>query len=134
VICSDKTGTLTQNRMSVSHLVYDKRISMIPGVTPMLKEDTFLPFDPRDPHFQTLIELGACNTEAQFLSFEADVMIRKTKGDASESGLIKVIQILNIDIQFFEPIAPIMETRAQKPKVYQVPFNSSNKWMASIVK
>lgn len=35
-ICSDKTGTLTCNRMSVSHLVYDARISMITGVTPNL--------------------------------------------------------------------------------------------------
>ncbi len=32
--------------MSVSHVVYDKRISIIPNLTPMLDKDTFLPFDP----------------------------------------------------------------------------------------
>ena len=50
--------------MSVSHIVYDKRISVIPNLTPMLKGDTFLPFDAQDPHFIALVEVGCCNTEA----------------------------------------------------------------------
>ena len=45
IIVVDKTGTLTCNRMSVSHIVYDNRISIIPGITPNMKEDTFMPFD-----------------------------------------------------------------------------------------
>ena len=40
-ICSDKTGTLTCNRMSVSHIVYDKKITIIKNVTPNLKDDNF---------------------------------------------------------------------------------------------
>ena len=92
-ICSDKTGTLTQNRMSVSHLVYDKRISIIPHVTPVMKEDNFLPFDPADPHFKALINLGIINTEAVFMTHEPDVMKRQVKGDASEAGLIKVLSM-----------------------------------------
>jgi len=76
VICSDKTGTLTCNRMSVSHLVYDNRISIIPGVTPNLAEDTFQPFAKSDPHFQELVKIACLNTEAVFLSFEEDVLKR----------------------------------------------------------
>lgn len=110
--------------MSVSHLVYDQRISIIPNVTPIMKEDKFQPFDPADPHFKALINLGIINTEAVFMTNEPDVMQRQVKGDASEAGLIK----------FFEPVQPIMEHRQKSPVVYKVPFNSSNKWMASIVK
>jgi P-type E1-E2 ATPase len=41
VICSDKTGTLTCNRMSVSHICYNMEITTVPGVTPNMKEDKF---------------------------------------------------------------------------------------------
>ena len=46
VICSDKTGTLTCNRMSVSHLVYDGTIKYT-SLAPMFEgdENIFSPVD-----------------------------------------------------------------------------------------
>lgn len=64
------------------------------------------------------------NTEAIFTSFEENVLNRTTKGDASESGLIK----------FLEPIIPVVKTRENARKIFTCPFNSTNKWMASVVR
>jgi sodium/potassium-transporting ATPase subunit alpha len=89
-ICSDKTGTLTLNRMTVSHLVYDKRISVIRDQTPMIDGDTFMEYDSEDVHFQKMYKNACLNSNAQFISHEAEINLRQTKGDASESGIIKV--------------------------------------------
>jgi len=47
---------------------------------------------------------------------------RTTKGDASESAIIK----------FCEHVDPIEEYRAKHRKLYTIPFNSTNKWMLAI--
>ena len=39
VICSDKTGTLTCNRITVSHLFFNNKVHYTP-LTPMRDEDT----------------------------------------------------------------------------------------------
>lgn len=45
-------------------------------------------------------------------------------GDASESGLIKAVQVLH-DIKSY---------RAAWPKIFEIKFNSTNKWQLSIHK
>ena len=66
VICSDKTGTLTQNKMTVSHLYYNHQFRITPN-TPNLDTDNFQTFDPKDPEFLELQRGATLNTDAVFL-------------------------------------------------------------------
>jgi len=53
IICSDKTGTLTQNRMTVSHVVYNNTIFKTVH-SPHFDGDDFKEFLPTDEHFKLL--------------------------------------------------------------------------------
>lgn len=124
VICSDKTGTLTCNRMTVTHLVHSKRIYKTP-ISGVLEGDTFSDFDATDANFKALQRISTLNSEAVFLpssANEPDILKKETKGDASEAAIIK----------FFEPIRPIEEYRSKCKRLAAIPFNSSNKWMMSV--
>eukprot|EP01135_Chromosphaera_perkinsii_P003737 Nk52_evm55s252 gene=Nk52_evmTU55s252 len=117
VICSDKTGTLTQNRMTVSHMFYDLHIKTSDPVADGS-------YEPDSATFQELYSVAALCSRSDF---EADqehvpVMERKVVGDASETAFLK----------FCETVKPVQLIRDQCPKIAEIPFNSSNKFQLSI--
>uniref|UniRef100_A0A668VYV8 Sodium/potassium-transporting ATPase subunit alpha n=1 Tax=Oreochromis aureus TaxID=47969 RepID=A0A668VYV8_OREAU len=96
-ICSDKTGTLTQNRMTVAHMWFDNQIHDADTTEDQTVEHCFyhhLPF--LKPY---------------------------TAGDASESALLKCIEVC---------CGSVRDMRAANPKVAEIPFNSTNKYQLSI--
>jgi sodium/potassium-transporting ATPase subunit alpha len=149
VIASDKTGTLTQNRMTVQHAWYNGNLVTVPAArnVPQLKaamkpgviKGPVVNFE--DPTWQKLQMVATlCNNSRFVLKDKNDensevinlvnevvkpdfnLLGLECTGDASESGLIKAVQLLR-DVDGYH--------RAN-PKLHEIKFNSTNKWQLSI--
>jgi len=113
VICSDKTGTLTTNIMTVSHVYYNISHFECNTANPLLGE-----FDAKSPNFQALIRIAVLCNSAEYTE-EGNI-----KGDASETALLKFCNPhYNDNAKGF---------RESNKKVFGIPFNSGNKWQLSI--
>ncbi|XP_062390800.1 sodium/potassium-transporting ATPase subunit alpha-1b isoform X1 [Sardina pilchardus] len=122
-ICSDKTGTLTQNRMTVAHMWFDNQIHEADTT----ENQSGTTFDRSSPTWASLARVaGLCN-RAVFLAEQTDVPIlkRDVAGDASESALLKCIELC---------CGSVREMRDQYSKISEIPFNSTNKYQLSIHK
>nr|KAF6412734.1 ATPase Na+/K+ transporting subunit alpha 4 [Molossus molossus] len=116
-ICSDKTGTLTQNRMTVAHLWFDGTICE----ADTSEEQTGNAVDKGSDTWFVLARIaGLCN-RADFKANQEALAIAKrdTVGDASESALLKFIE---------QSCGSVKEMRRKNPKVAEIPFNSTNKY------
>ncbi|XP_042559610.1 sodium/potassium-transporting ATPase subunit alpha-2 [Clupea harengus] len=122
-ICSDKTGTLTQNRMTVAHMWFDNQIHEADTT----EDQSGSGFDKTSPTWTALANVaGLCN-RAVFIPGQQDVPIlrRDTAGDASESALLKCIEL---------SCGCVRTLRDSMPKVVEIPFNSTNKYQLSVHK
>ncbi|ELK29258.1 Potassium-transporting ATPase alpha chain 2, partial [Myotis davidii] len=123
IICSDKTGTLTQNRMTVAHLWFDNQIFMADTSEDQLKQT----FDQSSGTWASLSKIIALCNRAEFRPGQERVPIMKrvVVGDASETALLKFSEVV---------LGDVMEIRKRNHKVAEIPFNSTNKFQLSIHK
>lgn len=115
-ICSDKTGTLTQNRMTVAHMWYDLQI-----VTCDTAESQTETAGGTGRTYEALLRIATLCNRAEFKMGQADVPVlrRECSGDASEMALLKYSELVSPNV---------MERRVECKKAAEIPFNSTNKY------
>ncbi|KAK4025784.1 hypothetical protein OUZ56_014831 [Daphnia magna] len=120
-ICSDKTGTLTQNRMTVAHMWFDGQI--IEADT--TEDQSGAQYDKTSSGWKALSRVAGLCSRAEFKPGQDNIPIlkREVNGDASEAALLKCIELAT---------GEAMAIRARNKKVCEVPFNSTNKYQVSI--
>ena len=113
VICADKTGTLTENRMTVReyYLSDGRRIEIGDGETPL----------ENDPLLEQAVRIGVLCNEASFRAEATDES--RTIGDPTETALLVVADALVLDVS---------HERAVHPKIAEQPFHASTKRMTTL--
>lgn len=103
VICSDKTGTLTQNKMTVKQIYIDQK-TIVPEELDITQQlHRYLMYD-------------------AILNNDSKIAGEKIIGDPTESALLEMVRKVNVDDDFFREVMPREE---------ELPFDSERKLMST---
>jgi len=104
VICSDKTGTLTQNKMTVQEVYIDGQI-----------------IKPKELNLEN--QLHRYLLYDAILTNDSSVLDGKGIGDPTEYCLLEMVRSIDLDEEFF---------RENMPRLAEIPFDSDRKLMTTI--
>ena len=107
VICSDKTGTLTQNKMTVVKLYYNNNTYDIESVI-------------KNEEYKNILKTGLLCNESKIVGEDND---KKIVGDPTETVLVELAQRDNIEKQEYDQ---------RYIRIGEVPFDSDRKLMSTI--
>jgi Ca2+-transporting ATPase len=127
VICSDKTGTLTQNEMTVTRVWVDGQFVSLTGTGYSRAGEFQVDGKTIDRHkypgIGTALWVGALNNDSQLEAVEGDELSYRIVGDPTEGALL--IAAAKADTYN-------VELHQAYPRLDEVPFDSERKRMVTI--
>ncbi|XP_066156506.1 sodium/potassium-transporting ATPase subunit alpha-like isoform X1 [Euwallacea fornicatus] len=123
IICSDKTGTLTQNKMTVCHFWCDNKVTCADSTPEQTDATSYNQVE----GFKTLMRCATLCNRAEFVHGEENlpVQARKVRGDASEEAILKFVELSKTH-------GSPTDFRCKNPKLLEIPFSSTTKYQISI--
>ncbi|KAF2225003.1 hypothetical protein BDZ85DRAFT_233323 [Elsinoe ampelina] len=117
VICSDKTGTLTKNQMTVTDYMVGQQTQDALKAPGLLSESKSLQ--------QLAVISGMCNAgEFDASTVNLPVSERKVNGDATDSAILR----------FAEGMNPVENLRKFYRIIFKIAFNSKSKYMIHVIR
>ena len=125
VICTDKTGTLTENQMTVARIFRDGRFLAVTGGGRSASGDFVEEGAPADPATDLLLleilRVGALVNNAGAVRAEGDSL--RLHGDPTESALLVAALKAGLDPQ---------ELGRRWPRQKEIPFDARSRFMATV--
>jgi Ca2+-transporting ATPase len=124
VICTDKTGTLTRNEMTVQALRTPEGRYRLTGVgyepRGRLEDSEGARVDPLPPPVEELLRAGVLCSDAGLRQEEG---AWRVEGDPTEGALVVAAEKLGVDTDAL---------REARPRLDAIPFESANQFMATL--
>ena len=119
VICSDKTGTLTQNEMTVKEVLADGKVFTVSGVG-YAPEGEFKPNIESNISLMETLKAGLLCNDSRLISTDEGWRV---EGDPTEGALITSAQKTGLARENIEQDLPLVDT---------IPFESQYQYMATL--